>query len=148
MGLKVRRWRQRAKGVPWASFLATLLPAWRSAAAALLLLVFLIPYGYGLAGLAEGQRPACGLPCCKGSKVCCRRSDVHQDGPGFVASSKCPGGCEQFPASSGRLSASLIASRVEVTPVVPVSRLRIPAGSPRGSSETGFALFERPPPCV
>jgi hypothetical protein len=150
LGLEGQHWRQRAKDLKWASFLATLLPAWRSAAAALLLLVFLIPYGFGLAALAEREKPACGMQCCKGSKAsCCRRSskNANQAGPGWIASSKCPCGCEQLPAASGTLSASLVASRIEVTPIGPVSRLRISAGSPRGSSEAGFALFERPPPC-
>jgi hypothetical protein len=32
--------------------------------------------------------------------------------------------------------------------MVPVSRLRIQAVSLRGSAETGFALFERPPPSI
>jgi len=151
LGLEGRHWRQRAKGLPWASCPATLLAAWRSASAALLLLVFLIPYGSGLAALAERENSACGMQCCKGSQAsCCRRSgkNAHRDGPGWIASSKCPCGCEQLPAASGTLSASLVTARVEVTPVLAVSHLRILAGSPRGSSEAGFALFERPPPCV
>ena len=150
LGLEDQRWRRRGKDLPRVSFPATLLQAWRSAAAALLLLVFLIPYGSGLAGLAESDGPGCGMRCCKGAKACCRRSDrnAHEDGPGWMAWSKCPGGCEQLPASSGALSVGLVASRVEVHPAVPVAHLRISAGSPRGSSEAGFALFERPPPSV
>ena len=144
-------WWKLRKDLPWSFCLTTLLPAWRSAAAALLLLIFLIPYGSGLAALAEREKPACGMECCKGSQASCSRrsgKNAHQDGPGWIASSTCPCGCEQLPAASGTLSASLLAPRIEVTPAGPVSHLRISAGSPRGYSDAGLALFERPPPSV
>lgn len=149
--LKRRQWRRRGKGVPWASFLATLLSIWRSAAAGLLLLFLLIPYGAGLLLLAGNERSSCGMPCCNRSKVrCCRKSNknAHRDGPGWIASSKCPGGCGQLPAVSESAAASLVTARVEVRPIVPVSHVRIQAASPRGSSEIGFALAERPPPSI
>jgi hypothetical protein len=53
-----------------------------------------------------------------------------------------------MPAVPGTAAASLAAARIEVRPVVPVSHVRISAISPRGSSGTGFALFERPPPTI
>jgi hypothetical protein len=127
---------------------------WRKlwkAVARLLLVLLLVPYGSGAFLLAGREGPGCGMPCCKGSKVCsCRRSDKHgrRDGPGWIAASKCPEGCGQLPAVSRAAAASLVAAWVRVSPVVSVSHVRIAALSPRVSSETRFALFERPPPYV
>lgn len=141
--------RQRRKGGPRASFLAALLSTWRSAAAELLVLLLLIPYGSGLLLLAGNGTSSCGMRCCKRSKACsCRRSDktAYPDGPGWIASSKCPGGCGQLPAVSASAAASLVVSRVEVSPIIPLSRVRPQAAPRRGFSETGFASCARPPP--
>ena len=151
LGLKGWRWRQRGTGVPGASLLAALLPVWRSAVADLLLLFLLIPYGAALLPLAETGSSGCGMPRCMRSKVCCcRRSDrnARRRGPGWTASSRCPGGCGQLPAVPATGVASLAAARVEIRPIIPVSHVRIQAVSPRRSPETGFALFERPPPSI
>ena len=149
--LEGRELRRHEKGLRWASFLATLLPGWRSAASGLVLLLLLIPYGFGFLLLAASQGPSCGMQCCKRSKVCCcGKSDKHprQDGPSRVGSSKCPGGCGQLPAVPGTAAASLAAVRIEVSPVLPWSHVRISTVSPRESSGTAFALFARPPPNV
>jgi hypothetical protein len=123
---------------------------WRKlweAVARLLLVLLLVPYGSGAFLLAGREGPGCGMSCCKGSKVCsCRRSAKH--GQGWIAASKCPEGCGQLPAVSRAAAASLVAAWVRVSPVVTVSHVRIAALSPRASSETRFALFERPPPTV
>ena len=143
--------RQHEEGLRWLSVLIPILPRGRSAASVLVLLFLLIPYGSGLLLLAESQGPGCGMQCCKRSKVCCcgkSGKHAHQDGPGWIASSKCPGGCGQLPAAPGTASASLAAARIEVSPVLPLLHVRMSAVSPRDSSGTAFALFERPPPDV
>lgn len=150
-GLEGLERRQHEKGLRWASFLATLLPRWRSAASGIVLLVLLIPYGFGFLLLAESQGPSCGMQCCKRSKVCCcGKSAKHarHNGPSWVGSSKCPGGCGQLPAVPGAAPTSLAADRIDVSPVLPVSRVRSSPVSPCDSSGTAFALFERPPPHV
>ena len=150
-GLQGWRWRQQSKGVPRASFPIMLLPTWRSAAAVLLTLLLLIPCVSGLLLLAGSETSSCGMQCCKRSKVCpCRRSDnnAHRTGRGWTASSKCPGGCGQLPAMPRTTVANLAVARIAIRPIVPVSHLRIQAASLRGSSETGFVLFERPPPSI
>jgi hypothetical protein len=150
-GLQGRQWRRWRKGVTCASFFDALSSVWRSAAAGLLLLLLLIPYDAGLLPLGGSARSSCGMQCCSRSKVChCRRVDriSHPDGPGWTASSKCPGGCGQVATVSAPAAASLAAARTAVRPIVPVSSLRIQALPPRGSAEIGFALFERPPPSI
>jgi len=150
-GLQGRQWRRWRKGVTCASFFGALSSTWRSAAAGLLLLLLLISYGAGLLPLAGSARSSCGMQCCKRPKVChCRRVDKipHPGGPGWTVSSKCPGGCGQVATVSATAAASLVVARVAVRPIVPVSRLRIQALPPRGSSGVGFALFERPPPSI
>jgi hypothetical protein len=149
-GLEGQRW-QHEKGLRWLSLCALLLPKWRSAASVLGLLLLLLPYGSGFLLLAASQGPSCGMQCCKRSKVCCcGKSDKHarHDGPSWVGSSKCPGGCGQLPAVPGTAAASLAAARIEVSPVLPLSHVRISPSSPRDSSGAAFALFERPPPSV
>jgi hypothetical protein len=149
--LEGRELRRHEKGLRWASFLATLLRGWRSAASGLVLLLLLIPYGFGFLLLAASQGPSCGMQCCKRSKVCCcGKSDKHarHDGPSWVGSSKCPGGCGQLPAVPGTPAAGPAAARIEVIPVLPLSHARISPSSPRDSSGAAFALFERPPPSV
>jgi hypothetical protein len=150
-GLQGWRWRQQNKGVPRASFPIMLLPTWRSAAAVLLTFLLLIPCVSGLLLLAGSETSSCGMQCGKRPKVCCcRRSgkNAHRAGPGWIESSKCPGGCGQLPAVSATAAARLVAARVEVRPIAPVSRVRIMVAPRRGSSETGFASLERPPPAI
>lgn len=150
LGLENRQRRNRWKDLPWASLLAKLLPGWRSAAAGLLLIPLLVPYASGAFVLAGREGPSCGMACCKGSKVCsCRRLDRrgHHAGPGWDSSSKCPEGCGQLPAVSGA-AASIVVASVGVSPVLHVSRVRTLDVSPRLSSESGFVLFERPPPTL
>jgi hypothetical protein len=149
-GVEGQRW-QRKKGLRWATFLATLLPGWRSGASGLVLLLLLIPYGFGFLLLAASPGPSCGMQCCKRSKACCcGKSDRHarHDGPSWVGSSNCPGGCGQLPAVPGTAAASLAAARIEVSPVLSLSNLRVSPVSPRDPSDTAFALFQRPPPNV
>jgi hypothetical protein len=122
---------------------------YRFAATGFVLLSLLIPYGFGFLSLAGSEKPDCGMECHRRSKdCCCRRSETHahQEGPGWGAPAKCPKGCAQLPAVSGTVTALLTAARVEVSPVVVVSQTQIPAVAARRSPETGFALFERPPP--
>ncbi len=150
-GLQGWQWRPWRKGDTCASFLGALSSGWRSAAAGLLLLILLIPYGSGLLLLTRCATSSCGMPCCTRSKVCCcRRSDrkLHRAGPSWIASSSCPGGCGQVATMPATAAAGLAVARTAVRPMVPVSRLRIQAVSLRGSAETGFALFERPPPSI
>jgi hypothetical protein len=143
--------RNRRKSLPWASLLAEIFPARRSAAVGVLLALLLVPYASGWFLLAEREAPSCGMACCKGSKVCsCRRParNIRQNGPGWTASSKCPEGCGQLPAVSGSAGPSLVAAWVGVGPVLPASPMRIAAAPPRESFEARFALFERPPPYI
>ena len=150
-GLKGWRWQQRGKGVSRVSSLATPLSTWRSAPAGLLVLLLLIPYVSGLLLLARSEMSSCGMQCCKRPKACCcRRSDktAYRDGPGWIASSQCPGGCEQLPAVSPTAAASLVAARVELSPIIPLSRVRPQAAPRHGFFETGFASCARPPPAI
>ena len=149
--MESRQSRKQGKAVPWVSLLAALLPAWRSVAAVLLVVLVLVPYASGAFLFAGRGGPNCGMQCCKGSKVCfCRRPDKHgrQGGPGWSASSKCPEGCAQLPAVSRTAAPSLVALRVGVSPIFHVSPVPFPAVPPRISSETRSALFERPPPTL
>ena len=146
-----RGWRKHLSKLPRLSFLSRLVPAKRAASAALLLLVFLVPYSSALVALTGLGASACAMSCCKGAKACCcRRSDknVHRESAGWTAPLQCRGGCDQLPAVPGTLSASLAASSAEVNLVLPAAPLRASAASPRASFECGLVLFGRPPPSV
>ena len=115
------------------------------------IVLLLFPYASGSFLLAERAGPGCGMPCCKGSKVCsCRRlaGNTRQDGPGWVSSSKCPEACGQLPAAFRSAGKSLVAAGVGVVPLLPAHPMRIAAAPTRGYSETRYALFERPPPYI
>jgi len=149
LGLAGQHRRQRGKALRQRSSLATLLSAWRSATMGLLLLLLLAPYGSALLLLTGPESSSCGMQCCKRSKVCCCRKaskNARQGGPGWTSTAKCPGGCGQLPNVSGTAVAGLVATGIKGSPVLPVSHIRSSRVSPRDSSGTAFALFERPPP--
>jgi hypothetical protein len=50
---------------------------------------------------------------------------ARQEGPGWVAASKCRGGCEQLPAVFGAAAASLVVAWGRVSPVFPLSYARV-----------------------
>jgi hypothetical protein len=143
--------RQRAINLSATTLWRTVLAARRVVAAGFLLLLLVIPYSSGLIVLAERENPTCGMQCCKRSGSCCCRKSAgiaHSDGPGWSASSRCAEGCRQLPVLPRVATASLVSSRIEVDPVAPLLRVSMPPASSCGSADTGFALFERPPPAI
>ena len=148
--LEGQHYRHCEKGFRWPALLVPTLMT-RRAASLLILLSFLIPYCSGFLLLTGSQGPSCGRECCQRSKGCCRvKSGKHarQDGPSWIASAKCPGGCGQLPTARRTGSASLVATRLKVRWILPLSHLQMCPASPRDSSRHTFALFERPPPYV
>jgi hypothetical protein len=137
------------KGFRWPAILAPTVMRWRAAASVLILFSFLIPYGSGFLLLAGSHGLSCGRECCQRPKVCCCVKSgkyAGQDVPSWIGSAKCPGGCGQLPTARRTGSASLVATRLKVRRILPLSHLRMSPASPRDSSGHTFALFERPPP--
>ena len=132
------RWAQLGK---WAG--------WRTVPTLLVVLCLTAPYGSTLSLLLAGSESSCGSQCCKRSKACCCRKsgrNVHQDGPAWAPSSKCPNGCGQLPAAQNKLAASHRRARIDVAPVVFVSQTLRPTNPAASASDVPFPLFERPPP--
>lgn len=130
---------------------STLLPPFRSAVTALLALLLLAPAGFGLLLPASAPQPDCGMQCCKRTKVCCCRKSgslARQNRPGWAAAPVCATRCRQLPALPGAIAASLAPQQAETK----LAECPLPAGTSYGraprSSETDFALFERPPPAT
>ena len=118
----------------------------RAAAPAFVLILSLLA-SFSLPSL-QLEDTACGMVCCKKSGVCgCRRTRSAGAGdPLWKPASRCAKDCEVLSALPRAITAAVVARQSEVSPFLPVSRVRNSASTPRASAENGFALFQRPPP--
>jgi hypothetical protein len=96
-----------------------------------------------LTPLAAQIGGACVMKCCKAAKAACHR----HDGSGWNAAPECPKGCGL--SATLRTGSASVPAAVRIDgPRLQSSRSPFPSLSAWTGADTGFSLFERPPPSL
>jgi hypothetical protein len=126
----------------------TVIRSLHTAAAALLTLTFLTPFGEVL--FLQAPPESCEMSCCSGSHCCCHRmgsSEKHDD-PEWRSAFACGSDCARHMVLTGSPSVTVIAARIKVSIAPEAESLQNPSKPATSPSGTAFALFGRPPPHI